>query len=199
TGATGDTGATGATGDTGATGATGDTGATGATGETGASAVVPFASGTPVTLTTDAAGASDQGGLIGFGASTDAIVAGGTIDTTNINNFAFSAPRNGTITAISGFFSISAAPTIPVGETVTINASLFVSAAPDNSFVQVAQVALAPTFTSASVTGNFTFNVANPGIAVTTQSRLLMVFSSTSSPGAVTSIPGYASAGITIS
>lgn len=72
-------------------------------------AILDYASGTPVSLTSPVAGVS-TGGLIGKGASaTGATINNGAVDITNgALNFATSMPRNVTITGLAGFFSITA-------------------------------------------------------------------------------------------
>lgn len=228
TGATGNTGLTGATGATGPTGATGNTGADGATGPTGAtgntgadgivgptgptgvagsSAIIPFSSGIPMSLTTIAGGLVGTPGFIGFGASAPGVsIAGGTIDLTNpagtLTNFAFSVPRDGTITSISAYFSTTVALSL-VGSTITITATLYRSATPNNTFTAIpgAVVTLAPALTGVLAVGTQSFGTTTGlNIAVTNQTRLLLVFTATATGVTlVNTVAGYASAGIAIS
>ncbi len=206
-GATGPIGTTGSTGATGATGAgsTGATGATGATGESGAGSIIPFASGTPVTLTTTLGAFTNQLGLIGFGNSSSVLPSGPFIDLRGgpgINtNFAFSVPRDGTLTSIAAYFSLTSAESL-VGTTVTVTAQLYSSSTPDNFFLPVpgAAVTLTPALTGVVATGT-TSNGITTGLSipVTAQTRYLMVFSITSTGVSLTNtVPGYASGGITI-
>jgi len=144
TGATGPTGATGVTGPTGATGATGATGPTGATGATGpagttpiSAAVVPFASGEPVTLTTNNENTEGVPSFVGFGGSS----AGNqslqpTLDMALIDNHAFSVPRNSIIESLTAFFSTTI-PTDLTNTFVTISARLYRSDTPNNIFEEV--------------------------------------------------------------
>lgn len=213
TGATGNTGADGATGPTGATGATGAdgaigvTGATGATGLAGSSAIIPYSSGIPLSLTTIAGGLVGTPGFVGFGSSAPGVsIVGGVIDLTNaagtLTNFAFSMPRAGTITSISAFFSTTAALSL-VGSTVTITATLYQSTAPNNSFTAVpgAVVTLAPAITGVIAIGTISSGTTTGlSIAVTNQTRLLLVFTATAAGlSLVNTVAGYASAGIAIS
>ncbi|WP_425060453.1 exosporium glycoprotein BclB-related protein [Sporomusa carbonis] len=208
TGAAGALGATGATGATGPTGATGATGDTGPTGPTGAGAIIPFASGTPITLTTVLGGTANTLGLIGFGSSTDGItLVGGTIDITGTGtgallNFAFSAPRNGTITSIAAYFSTALALPL-VGSTVTITAQLYSSTTPNNVFSPVpgATVTLSPSLTGMLPLGTISNGITTGlAIPVTQETRLLMVFSVAVTAGIdiATVVVGYGSAGLTI-
>ncbi|MDV5740714.1 collagen-like exosporium glycoprotein BclA3, partial [Clostridioides difficile] len=206
TGADGATGPTGATGATGVTGATGPTGPTGATGATGASAIIPFASGIPLSLTTIAGGLVGTPGFVGFGSSAPGLsIVGGVIDLTNaagtLTNFAFSMPRDGTITSISAYFSTTAALSL-VGSTITITATLYQSTAPNNSFTAVpgATVTLAPPLTGILSVGSISSGIVTGlNIAATAQTRFLLVFTATASGlSLVNTVAGYASAGIAI-
>ncbi|MBO2945338.1 hypothetical protein JJQ72_15285 [Paenibacillus sp. F411] len=193
-------------GGTGTTGATGPTGPTGATGAPGAGAVIPYASGLPVTLTTVAGGLVGTVGLIGFGSSVSGVSAlGGTIDLTgvggNLLNFAFSAPRAGTITDIAAFFSTTVALNL-IGSTVTITAQLYRASPPSNTFVAIPGgfVTLAPALSGAVAVGA-TSNGLNSGLAipVAAEDRLLLAFEATASGlSLINLVVGYAGAGITI-
>ncbi|WP_303621311.1 exosporium glycoprotein BclB-related protein, partial [Bacillus velezensis] len=193
---------------TGATGATGDTGATGATGITGAGAIIPYASGLPTAVTTIAGGLIGTVSLVGFGNSVTGVNVGGggAIDLTGAGgtllNFAFSAPRSGTITSIAAYFSTTAALSL-VGSTVTITAQLYSSTVPNNTFTPIpgASVTLAPPLTGVLSIGSISNGITTGlNIAVTPQTRLLMVFSATATGlSLINTVAGYASAGVTIS
>lgn len=207
TGATGPTGATGITGAIGPTGATGATGATGPTGIAGSAAILPFSSGTPITATTIAGGAAGIPSLIGFGSSALGVDNLSTsIDLTNPNgtltNFAFSMPRDGTITSINAFFSTTTALTL-TGTTVTLTAQLYSSATPNNIFSPIAgaAVTLAPTLTGTLPVGSlFTGAATGLAINVTAGTRLLLVVSATASGTTLTNtVTGYFSGGVSIS
>ena len=207
TGATGVTGATGLPGATGVTGATGLAGVTGATGAAGSGSIIPYASGLPAALTTVLGGLLNTSSLVGFGSSSTGVsVTGGIIDLTGaagtLLNFAFSAPRAGTITSLAAYFSTTAGLSL-VGSTVTITAQLFRSTTPDNTFTAVpgAVVTLAPPLTGVLALGTISSGLTTGlSIPVTAGDRLLMVFSASVTAGidVATTVAGYASGGLTI-
>ena len=140
--------------------------------------------------------------MIGFGSNETAVIAGGIIDTTGLNNVAFSMPRDGTITSLAAYFSIGAAVSL-VTSTVTISAQLYSSPTPDDSFTAVpgAVVDLAPPFTGLLSVGDSASGLTTGlSIPVTAGTRLLMVFSASVTAGVdiATIISGYASAGLSI-
>jgi BclB C-terminal domain-containing protein len=150
-------------------------------------------------------------GLIGFGSSIGGVsVLGGTIDITSTGagesfNFAFSVPRDGTITSIAAFFSTALALDLPTS-TVTITAQLYSSPPPpDNIFTPIpgAIVTLTPSLTGALPLGTISEGAVDllVPVLVTQRTRLLMVFSAQVTAGTpiATAILGYASAGVTIS
>ena len=207
TGATGVTGPTGATGPTGVTGPTGITGPTGATGPTGitpsANAIIPAASGTPITLTTTQSDSIGVPSFIGFGSSAPGKdVLGQNIDITTLQNMAFSIPRNSTINSFAAYFSTS--DTIDLtGVNATIGAVLYRTTSPGNIFTEIPEtgIALTPNLTGIVPPGTvLTGIIDNLNIPVTAGTRLLIVFTS-SATGANfnNNILGYASAGIGIS
>ena len=202
TGPTGPTGETGANGANGATGATGATGPTGANGLDGAGAIIPFASKAPITLTTIAGGLSGTGGIIGFGDSDSGYsILGGTIDLTNSSNFAFSMPRDGTITSLSAYFSTTSALAL-VGTTVSITGQVYTSSTPDNIFTAVpgATVTLAPSLTGIIALGTVSNGITTGlSIPVTAGTRVMVVFSATAAGVTlINTVEGYASAGLSI-
>lgn len=206
TGATGADGATGATGATEATGADGATGATGATGVAGSGAIIPFASGLPVSVTTIAGGLAGLPAFVGFGSSAQGLtVLSSTIDITNasgtLSNFAFQVPRDGMITSFSAFFSTTVLLSL-IGSTVTVRAQIYQSATPNNVFSPIAGtlINLAPSFSGVVSVGTL-LNGALTGlnIPVTAQTRLMLVFSaSASGVSLLNTVVGYASAGLSI-
>lgn len=141
---------------------------------------------------------------VGFGNNLPGIVAaGGTIDLTGLTNFAFSMPRDGTITSLAGYLSITAGISL-IGSTVTISAQLYQSTAPNDTFVAIpgAVVALAPPLSGLISAGDVSSGVATGlNIPVTAGTRLLLVFSPevTSGLDVAAAIAGYASAGLGIS
>ena len=140
--------------------------------------------------------------LIGFGSNETATLDGGIIDTTGLNNVAFSMPRDGVITSLAAYFSIGAAVSL-TGSTVTISAQLYSSPTPDDSFAPVpgALVTLAPPFTGLVAVGdNSSGLVTGLAIPVAAGTRLLMVFSAEVTAGldVATIISGYAGAGLSV-
>ncbi|MEW4430210.1 exosporium glycoprotein BclB-related protein [Paenibacillus pabuli] len=207
TGTPGATGVTGATGSPGSTGATGTSGSTGATGAAGAGAIIPYASGLPVALTTVLGGLLNTSSLVGFGNSASGVsVNGGIIDLTGaagtLLNFAFSASRAGTITSLAAYFSTTAGLSL-VGSTITITAQLFRSTTPNNSFTAVpgAVVTLTPSLTGVLALGTISSGLTTGlSIPVAAGDRLLMVFSASVTAGidVATTLAGYASGGLSI-
>ena len=206
TGAQGSIGPTGATGATGEQGEIGPQGPQGESGGAGNGAIIPYASGTPVTLTTISGGSVGTSSIVGFGNfATGVSLVGNTIDLTGAEgtllNMAFSVPRSGVITSIAAYFSATAALNLS-GTKINITAQLYRSVAPNNRFtaIQGAVVTLSP-----DLTGNMSIGRTSNGIttglniSVNPQTRLLLVFSATASGASlVNTVEGYTSAGITI-
>lgn len=204
TGPTGAAGVAGATGPTGPTGAAGVAGAAGPTGPTGASAIIPLASGLPVTLTTIAGGLVGTSAFIGFGSSAPGLtIVGGTINLTNpagtATNFAFSMPRAGTLDTIDAFFSTTIALGF-IGTTVSIQAQVFAAPVGSNIFTSVASVTLAPSLTGPIAIGTTSTGTASGlGIALATGDRVMVVFTATATGLSLANVvTGYASAGLSI-
>lgn len=200
-------GNTGATGPTGATGVTGPTGATGVTGPTGpvsiANAIIPFASGRPITLTTNNENVDGVASFIGFGNGTASNIAlAPSLNLTSLDNYSFSMPVSGTITAFSAYFSTST-PLDLTGTTATITARIYRSTTNDNIFNEIPGVVITlfPNLTGNVIEGTSVKGIIqNLNIPITAETRLLVVFSSRSAGERFqNSIQGYASAGISIS
>lgn len=130
---------------------------------------------------------------------------GSSIDLTNpagtLTNFAFSLPRDGTISSISAYFSVTAGLSL-IGSTITVKAQLYGSATPNNTFLPIAgtDINLSPSLTGIINIGQISSGtITGLSIPVTNQQRLLMVFSiSTTGLSLVNTLVGYASAGINI-
>jgi BclB C-terminal domain-containing protein len=141
---------------------------------------------------------------VGFGLNLPGIAAAsGTISLLGLTNLAFSVPRDGIITSLAGYLSISAGLSL-IGSTVTVSAQLFQSATPDDTFVEVpgAVVTLAPPLTGLISIGDISSGVTTGlNIPVTAGTRLLLLFSAEVTAGIdlVAAIAGYASAGLSIS
>ena len=187
-------------------GAAGATGATGATGPAGSGTIISLASGSDYAATTIAGGLSGTGVLLGFGNGAQTISAiGSSIDLTGgpgvVQNFAFSMPRDGTITSISVYFSSTVAQSL-VGTTVTLTGQLYESTIPNNTFTPIpgAIVTLAPAMTGVLAIGTISNGIATGlSIPVMAQTRLLFVGSASAAGlSLIDSMPGYWSAGVTI-
>lgn len=191
----------GPTGATGATGATGPTGPTGPTGATGPGAIIPFASGPVTTLTTVLGGLIGVQAVMGFGNSDSVTTVAGVITLTD-SSMAFSMPRDGTITSLAAYFSVSLEAAL-IGSTVTITAQIYSSPTPNDSFAPVAgaAVALTPPLAGVVAVGTITSGVTTGlSIPVTAGTRLLLVFTATVTGGIDigTSLFGFASGGLSI-
>jgi len=147
--------------------------------------------------------------FVGFGSSAPGLTAYAT--TINITgtilgpviNFAFSVPRDGTITALEAFFSVTAATGVGLGD-YTVHAQLFRSEAPaDNDFdaLPTTDIALTPSFPGLTVVlGDIARGTATVNIPVTAGDRLLLVFHVVPPDLSIASaFVGYASAGLAIS
>ena len=209
-GPTGPMGATGADGtdgggDTGADGATGATGVTGATGATGVSAIIPFASGGPVSLNFAPLGVAGTPAYVAFGANAPGVdVFGNPIQlfsSGTATNMAFTVPRAGTITDISASFTVLGAVSIALGTTY-VQAQLYLAPAGNDTFSPIPEtlLTLEPGITLLSVGQLLSGNLATE-VSVAQDDQLLMVFATYNDGGALVgggSINGYASAGIAI-
>lgn len=204
TGPTGPTGPTGETGPTGPTGATGETGPTGPTGPAGGAALIPFASGESVVLSTLANGNAGIGAFVGFGSAAPSLTALGlNIDLTGSAlgptiNFAFSVPRDCVITELAAYFSVTVGVALASG-TLNVVAQLYQSTTPDNTFTQVPGALVQIPFTGVITLGDFGSGITPLNVNVAAGTRLLLAFAleSESVPGAETLI-GYASAGLAL-
>ena len=165
-----------------------------------AGTIIPYASGRPVTMRN---GAIKAGSLVGFGnAVSEVYLLNGAIDLSGgggaLLNFAFSVPRSGTITSIAGYFSNVAAFT--TSSPVSITAQVYQATGATNSFTPVsgAIATLTPAL-SGTVSTNTTSSglISGLNIPVTAGSRLLLVFSLSSSNSTAV-INGYVSGGVTI-
>ena len=198
----GPSGCPGATGPTGPIGLTGVTGATGPTGIAGIGAIIPFASGPAISLTTIAGGLAGTPAFIGFGSSVSAATAlGASIDTTSLANVAFSVPRTTNITSITAYFSVTAGLSL-VGSSVAISAQLYQSTAPNNSFSPIAGtlINLTPNLSGVVAIGAIcTGSLTGLSIQINAGTRLMLVFSATASGlSLLNTVAGYASAGVAL-
>ncbi len=166
--------------------------------------IVPYASGTPVTVTTLISGLAGTVALVGFGNSISGIGLTGTaIDLTGgsgINlNFGFCMPRAGVVKSVSAIFSNVTSLNL-VGTTVTLTAQLYSNTSSGNSFIPVpgASVVFAPALTGVVSLGNtYSASINGLSIPVSAQTRLLLVVSATASGiTLINTVAGYISAGL---
>ena len=157
-------------------------------------------------MTTIAGGLAGLPAFIGFGSSAQGLtLLGSTIDITNasgtLSNFAFQVPRDGIITSFSAFFSTTVALSL-IGSTVTVRAQLYQSVTPNNVFSPIAGtlINLTPALSGAISIGTLlNGSLTGLNIPVTAQTRLMLVFSATTSGLAlIQTVAGYASAGLSI-
>jgi BclB C-terminal domain-containing protein len=153
-----------------------------------------------VTLTTIAGGITGTVATLSFGSSTSGIsLIGGDIDASAISNYAFSMPRDGTIAGVTAYFSTTAALNLS-GTSVTIQAQIYTSAIPGNSFTPVAgtAVTLTPALTGGVGVGTMSSgSLTGLNIPLTTGTRVLVVFSATAAGDTlINTVSGYASGGL---
>lgn len=171
-------------------------------GGSGSGSIIPLASGRPITITTSESGSPSTYAVMGFGSSaTSPCPLTPTIDASELPNFAFSIPRDGTITTLSGFFSLTADLVLPCSS-VTVHMTLYQSAHPSsNAFLPMATAALSLPPLSGVVPAKKTLHASlhNLSIPVKTQSRLLLVISASATGATLChAVSGYVSAGIAI-
>ncbi|WP_242268395.1 exosporium glycoprotein BclB-related protein [Bacillus cereus group sp. BfR-BA-01352] len=187
----------GATGPTGPTGPTGGTGVTGATGAAGGGAIIPFASGTTPSALVNAL-IANTGTLLGFGFSQPGVaLTGGTSITLalGVGDYAFVAPRAGTITSLAGFFSATAAlaPISPV----QVQIQILTAPAASNTFtVQGAPLLLTPAFAAIAI-GSTASGIIPEAIPVAAGDKILLYVSLTAA-SPIAAVAGFVSAGINI-
>lgn len=176
-------------------------GATGATGAAGASDITAFASGAPATMTTDGGGLENDVVIVGFGENEVTQTSAGSIDATGLDDLAFSVPRDGTLTSLSTFFTVTTSMSL-VGTTITTTCQIFESPTPDNNFNPVpgAVVTMAPALTGVVSIGTVINGITTGlNIPVTAQTRLMLVCGSTASGlSLINSISGQFSGGVSI-
>ncbi len=110
-------------------------------------------------------------------------------------------PRNGTITSIAVYFSVTSVVGVGIGDYI-IHAQLFRSDTPDNIFepLVTTDISLTPSFVGPTISlGEIATGSISVDIPITIEDRLLLVFFVEPPTASVaSSIIGYASAGITI-
>lgn len=184
-------------------GDTGLPGPRGPAGVPGAGAIVPYASGTPVNVTT-LFGQIGSVSVIGFGSSATGLsVIDGSLDLTGelgfLINFAYSIPRNGIITSISAYMSTVTGLSFD-DSVINISVQLYHSVTPNNTFTPISNTNVILSFTGLS-TGTIQSGITDGlNIQVAAQTRLIMIVSATATGSAlVNTLTGYVSAGVAIS
>ncbi len=141
---------------------------------------------------------ADTGTLLGFGNSFVGVsVGGGSINISPlITDFAFVAPRDGTITSLAGFFSATAAITL-LGN-VQVELQLYSAPPTSNTFTPVGTpLLLTPAFTIITI-GTTASGLSAQAIPVTAGDKILLVVSTnTLGLSLASTIAGFVSAGIT--
>lgn len=167
----------------------------------GGGTIIPFSSGASITMTTALGGLAGTVATLGFGNSTSGIsLSGSNIDLTISPTMAFSVPRNGIITSLSGFFSFSNGVSL-TGTSVDISVQLYQAPAGSSQFTPIPDAKVTIGTAGGIITPGQALEDITTGlnIPVAAGSRLLLVFSSQASGVSLsTSVQGYASAGVTI-
>jgi BclB C-terminal domain-containing protein len=200
-GVAGPAGPTGSTGPTGPTGPTGTTGPTGSTGVDPSSRIIPYASGSAVTMSSALLGAAATGGLIAFGSSESNVsVVGNVLDMSTLPNMAFSVPQNGTVTSIAAFCALL--ETDIGADTAQVRVQLWSAPESSSTFTPLAgtRVALSPSFTGAIAAGSTaTATVTGLNVPVVAGQRLALVATMGAGFGFVAMhVDGFVSAGVAI-
>ena len=162
--------------------------------------IIPYASGTPITMR------SDQVGLLGFGNSAAVepiILPGGgndffLVDGVDGDRFAFSVPRNGTITSLAAHF-VTSGQIFDLVAPFTVVAQLYIADVGNRAFGPTpVRVVFGPSQTGYIQPGTqFTGIITGLNIPVTAQTRLLLVFSCQGCTAGI-SVIGHANAGVSI-
>ena len=158
--------------------------------------LIPFASGTQITLTTTAPGPTRQASLVSFGTSGTTTIFNGNIDLTSGPNYAFVVPSSGTITKIAGSFS-SASP-VTTGTPIFITCQLYFSPPFSNTFTQISGTFVTLGAFNGSNPAGFTGAGSLSGLNISVEggTRILMVVSADNSFGMNSTIPVYFSGGV---
>ncbi len=121
-----------------------------------------------------------------------------TIDLLGLENHAFIIPRDGTITNLSAFFSVTLGATL-VGSDVNIQASLYASSPASNILTELDTFTLTPSLSGLISIGDTALINTSTNIPVVAGTRLALIMSITVTGVAIaTALLGSVSAGITI-
>lgn len=168
---------------------------------TSASAIIPYASGNPVSMTTYQA-LSLLPSFVGFGSSAQGLTrAFATIDLKEMasSHLAFSVPRAGMIESISAYFSNLSA--LSERGQILLTAQLYGSDTPNDVFTAIAGAKVTLTLPGALLVGStFSGSATGLNIPVNANTRLLMVYTvRQTDPGfSIVTVSGYASGGVAI-
>lgn len=165
--------------------------------------IIPFASGNPIEMESAPSGISTFASVVSFGNfGFGTFIDANTVFTVNTNQ-SFIMPTDGVITSFSAFFS----PTIiefDLNVDITVWAQLFI-APPDTTDSREFTAIPGSIINLGTFTDSFPSNSVNTGVVsdlnfpISEESRLMVVFYSTSTQGALgPRIRGYASAGVSI-
>lgn len=149
-------------------------------------------------------GTAGIGALVGFGSSAPSpTVLGLNLDLTGsalgpVINFAFSVPRDGVITELAAYFSVTVGLALALGQ-VEVIAQLYESTTPDNTFTQIPGAQARIPFSGLIQLGDFGSDIVSLNVPVTAGTRLLLAFGLESTGLTIAAaLAGYASAGLAI-
>ena len=157
-----------------------------------------------VTFASSLVGESLTAAAIGFGNATNSILLNGVdISLLALDTQAYSMPRDGVITSIAAYCSITVGLSLPVS-TATVYAELYQSTAPDDDFSPLpgTLVTLAPSLTGSVAVGTVLHNILEGlSIPVSAETRLMLVFTVDISAGVplATGITAHVGGGIALS
>jgi BclB C-terminal domain-containing protein len=142
--------------------------------------IIPYASGaTPITLTSGPSGTNTVS-LLGFGSSTEFQLSGTSMRETYGLNFAFTMPRDGVISAVSGRFSPVIIPLFNSFETFAVQVQVYVAAPESFDFTPLsgANTTLSPHFGRFVGIGSSAWGITSGlNISLVSGQQVLLVFS----------------------
>lgn len=162
-------------------------------------AVIPYASGVvPVAVTSVLNGLVSTGAVIGFGSSSPELLLSGIGINATLGDFAFVAPRTGTITSLAAFFSVAAA--IAVTGSAQVKLQIYIAPGLSTAFVPQTPPLILPAITTPVAIGVVRNGIQDLTIPVNAGDKILLVISvdSTFTDPVGTAVVGHVSAGITI-